>query len=166
MLLAKLKRMENNCFFQDFGVTELNFSEASMIFCLDVESPSWLFTFLRSSIEVWSKGVRMDTMISLKSLCQCWFCYNLLGISNLKWLKNCPGQPGYVQMKFQLSPPGRACQVLLSFIGILNLRNGPVSIKIVTSVISSYPNSAKQRDLLSNATISILQLIVLHRFQK
>ncbi|KAJ6333946.1 hypothetical protein OIU78_010947 [Salix suchowensis] len=54
---------------------------------------------------------------------------------------------GYVQMKFQLSPPAsRACQVLLSFIGTLNLRNGPVSIKIVASGISAYPNSAEQRD--------------------
>jgi len=53
-------------------------------------------------------------------------------------------------MKFQFSPPGRACQVFLSSLGILNLGNSPVSIRIVTSGISfptrANPSSAKQRD--------------------
>ncbi|KAJ7008985.1 hypothetical protein NC653_007590 [Populus alba x Populus x berolinensis] len=47
-------------------------------------------------------------------------------------------------MKFQFSPPDRTCQVFLSSPGILNLRNGPVSIRTVTSGIS-FPTRAYPR---------------------
>lgn len=46
------KRSRTTNFFQHFGVTKLGCWEASMIFCLNVESTPCLFIFLPSSIEL------------------------------------------------------------------------------------------------------------------